>query len=326
MSSLYIHSIKYAIENDEINLYRNSLKENIRCSETISNEINKSYHNNCLNSEKAVDNVVNEFGIERVSYVVAETIKTSLWDGRYSNKNKAWALSIETANDNNSYRYKIKAHPGLVDLFVSCLQKVIRQQQIEDNIHQISTRYPSNPHIIKFEAIEIFGQKALFTDCKLELSNLPKNMFCYELRDDRNGNLVSLEPYIRIDFAGSVITATPIQMNAWNGLVKRICNDDIKHSGQDITLSDFMKESSKRYRPKTNAGYEIIEHHTLNEKTSFVIGYRRSTPDCCPFVVWKKNDRGYDLGFYCNSYDEAKKNQIERIQRARDIESPTFSI
>lgn len=323
---LYKYSINYAVQHDEISLYRESLQENIRCSCAIAKEINENYDGKHLDSERAVEAVLYEFGIERISYVVAQTIKSSPWDGRYSTQSKVWAASVPKVDDSNSYKYEINAHPGLIDLFANRLQEVIRQTQLENSIQHPSEHYPSNPHVIAFERIEIFGRKALFANCKLELSNLPKNVFCYDLRHDGRGNLHTLELYVRNNFAGSVIAFEQIPLTSTAGVEKKIRNDDITHTGEYTTLSESMKKSGKTYTPETNAGYEIIEHFIVSEKTSFVIGFRKKTLDCDPFVVWRKNDRGYDGGYYCNTYDEAKKNQIERIQRVRDIESPAFSI
>lgn len=323
---LYLHNAQYAIEHNEIAEYRESLKTNIQCANAISVAIAALYNNNRLDSEKAINSILPTYGFDRIKFVVAETIKSSSWDGRYSMQSKVWASSVPTVDDTNSYRYQINAHPGLIDLFASQLQNIIKHTQLEISVQQLSENYPSNPHVIAFEIIEIFGHKALFANCKLELSNLPKNVFCYELREDGKGNLNTLEPYVRNNFAGSVITSEQIPLTSADGLEKKISNDDISYVGEYITLSEHLKKSGKTYTLETNAGYEIIEHFNISEKTSFVIGYRKKTLDCDPFVVWRKNDRGYDGGYYCNSYDEAKKNQIERIQRARNIESPTFSI
>ena len=258
MKELYPYSINYAVQNNEISLYRESLKENIRCSSTIAKEINENYDGKRLDSERAVEAVLNEFEIDRISYVLANTIKSSMWDGRYSQYNKLWAIGVSTVDDSNSHKYKISVHPGLIDLFANKLQEVIRNTQLENSIQQPSEHYPSNPHVIKFESIEIFGHKALFTNCKLVFSDLPKDVFCYELRDDGHGNLNTLEPYVRINFAGSVITSERIPLTSADGLARKINNNDLTHTEKHIILSDFMKESGKNYTLETNAGYEII--------------------------------------------------------------------
>lgn len=326
LKKLYLHNAQYAIEHDEIAEYRENMMKNIQCANAISAAITALYNNNKLDSDKAIHSILPTYGLDRIEYVVAYTIKSSPWDGRYSTQSKVWAASVPTVDDSNSYKYEINAHPGLIDLFANRLQEVIRQTQLENSIQHPSEHYPSNPHVIAFERIEIFGRNALFANCKLELSNLPKNVFCYDLRHDGRGNLHTLELYVRNNFAGSVIAFEQIPLTSADGLEKKIRNDDITHTGEYTTLSESMKKTGKTYTPETNAGYEIIEHFTVSEKTSFVIGFRKKTLDCDPFVVWRKNDRGYDGGYYCNTYDEAKKNQIERIQRVRDIESPAFSI
>lgn len=53
MKELYPYSINYAVQNNEISLYRESLKENIRCSSAIAKEINENYDGKRLDSEVA---------------------------------------------------------------------------------------------------------------------------------------------------------------------------------------------------------------------------------------------------------------------------------
>jgi len=119
---VYKFPAAYARENNELELYRTSNKANTACKEAIEKAISEHYYDNILHKE-AVTQVAEQFGYERVLYVLAITIRQKDWDGRFSNDNKQWAKDfpvIENADawgtDRNCY-FAVNSHSGLVDLF-----------------------------------------------------------------------------------------------------------------------------------------------------------------------------------------------------------------
>ena len=65
----------------------------------------------------------------------------------------------------------------------------------------------------EYELIEIEGQKALFTNCRLTKADIPKGMYVYHLREGDDGNICSVERQVLVNLAGSVITKEPIEFN-----------------------------------------------------------------------------------------------------------------
>ena len=51
-----------------------------------------------LSRDAAAKDVIETYGIDRVMFVLANTVQLQDWDGRYSPRNKAWAKTIP--NDN----------------------------------------------------------------------------------------------------------------------------------------------------------------------------------------------------------------------------------
>ena len=51
----------------------------------------------------------------------------------------------------------------------------------------------TNHEPLTAEAVELFGQKALFTNGRVPLNAIPKGLYRYELRDDGNGNFATVE-------------------------------------------------------------------------------------------------------------------------------------
>lgn len=129
---MYYNPLYYAAEHNELEQYRASHQTNIACRDAIEKAISAHYHDNRLD-ESAAREVVDQFGYERTLAVLARTIKERDWDGRYSADNKAWAKSIDVLPDpdtNNFFRYLVdKAHPGLVDLFLTQVRRDFAKEQ-----------------------------------------------------------------------------------------------------------------------------------------------------------------------------------------------------
>lgn len=88
---IYPWSLKDASAHQEIDLWRESYRENCSCARTIEKAIEKAiennYNDNILETD-AVREVIAEFGYNRVNWVLANTIQQHDEDGRYSHENK----------------------------------------------------------------------------------------------------------------------------------------------------------------------------------------------------------------------------------------------
>lgn len=140
---VYQHTGSYAREHGELEQFRDSFKANIACKEAIEAAIREHYRNNCLGRE-APQQVVEQFGYDRVFYVLANTVNQMDWDGRISRDNKAWAKTIPVCEnkdglggDRNCY-FVVNSHPGLTDLFVTQARKEysLTQQQDKPSVRQ----------------------------------------------------------------------------------------------------------------------------------------------------------------------------------------------
>lgn len=122
--AVYAYPGSYAECCDELKLYRNSKKANEACKEAIEMAINENYRNGHLYTD-AAKKVVDMFGIERVMYVLANTVQRKHWDARFSESNKNWATTIIVHEDlcygdDARNRFVVdKCHPGLTDIFIS---------------------------------------------------------------------------------------------------------------------------------------------------------------------------------------------------------------
>lgn len=79
---LYRYSLSEAKRYDEMNLWRDSHKENIRCRDVIDKMVSEQYSRNILPNE-IIRSACKEFGIDRVGWVLANTVNENDYDGRY---------------------------------------------------------------------------------------------------------------------------------------------------------------------------------------------------------------------------------------------------
>lgn len=131
---VYIFSATFAKEHGELEKYRASFRANVDCKNAIEDAITNHYSDNRLDGS-CVQEVVDRFGAERVSFVLANTVQDKDWDGRISDDNKKWAKDFPIPKDANAWGGRrtheyvcSHAHSGLINLFVNRFRK---EQELE---------------------------------------------------------------------------------------------------------------------------------------------------------------------------------------------------
>ena len=152
---VYLYPQEYAAENGELDKYRLSRKLNLACKEAIEQAIGAHYSENRLDTSAAVKQVADAFGYERTLYVLAITVQHKGHDGRISDANKDWAMSvpifedrIDGSADNNRFLVVDKVNPGLVDLFVRGTRKAQAQEK-EQQAERAKSKTAEKPSILE---------------------------------------------------------------------------------------------------------------------------------------------------------------------------------
>lgn len=93
---LYLQNWEYADENGQQEDYRASLKANIVCKEAVEAAIVKHYHVNgyTLDTKNCAKELILEFELERLAYVLANTLRYKRYDDRISPENLRWAYTV----------------------------------------------------------------------------------------------------------------------------------------------------------------------------------------------------------------------------------------
>lgn len=133
---VYYEPFNYAKENDEVDLYRTSYRLNSECKQAIHEAIADNYDGMYL-GDGAVDQVVRQYGMERVGYILANTLHHKSYDGRFSPGNKEWAEQVSTPEhnaDRMTFRidWVVDSHPAILDGFVTMFREELDAQKEQE--------------------------------------------------------------------------------------------------------------------------------------------------------------------------------------------------
>ena len=122
MTAVYPHDAAYARAHGELAAYRNARRRNIACKDAIEEAIAKHFDGMHLD-EACVKEVLDQYGSERVTLVLAATVQEKVWDGRFSNANKRWALEKEIPCD------AVAAHPVILNDFINLARQEMQKRE-----------------------------------------------------------------------------------------------------------------------------------------------------------------------------------------------------
>lgn len=133
---VYYEPFSYAKENDEVDLYRTSYRLNTECKQAIHEAIADNYDGMYL-GDGAVDQVVRQYGMERVGYILANTLHHKSYDDRFSHGNKEWAEQVSTPEhnaDRMTFRtdWVVDSHPAILDGFVTMYRNELEAQKRQE--------------------------------------------------------------------------------------------------------------------------------------------------------------------------------------------------
>ena len=150
----YMDTIRDSIEDtakDEAKKLRELLVYPYPADHAIEAAIRDNYRDNRLDTA-AVGQVAEQFGQERILYVLAATVRHFDYDGRISRDNKRWANTIpayqngDGMDSDRSVQFVVSSHPGLTDLFLTQAR------------HEQRLRQPLTADEIKTEAARLLGK------------------------------------------------------------------------------------------------------------------------------------------------------------------------
>lgn len=131
---LYRRSMSHAAGNDELDLWRESYQENCDCARAIEKVIADNYDGECLGDHLA-EQVIVQYGFDRVNWVLANTLRERRYDGRFSRENVYWAIKVPVPKENVNWHFCVESHPGLTNLFLNQAHSAWRDLRLFDLSH-----------------------------------------------------------------------------------------------------------------------------------------------------------------------------------------------
>ena len=198
---VYPYPAAPARENGELDAYRASFRANVSCKEAIEAAIRDNNHDNRLDAA-AEGQEAEQFGQERMLYVLAATVRHFDYDGRISRDNKRWANTIpvyenkDGMDSDRSVQFGGCSHPGLTDLFLTGARR--EQPLTADEIKAEAARLlgklqapvqpnsPSGTHFMA-EVSRDFMERAGAKDTAALHTQLPFSTLALTTLKDRRG-------------------------------------------------------------------------------------------------------------------------------------------
>ncbi len=106
----------------------NAQQINMCCKYDIQAAIRDNFNGTHLN-EGFENDLIKQYGFERLNYVLANTVQDSMHDGRYSPQTKEWARSITIdESDGVKKMMLIQEHPAVLDGFINRIRRKEKEQ------------------------------------------------------------------------------------------------------------------------------------------------------------------------------------------------------
>ena len=143
MKPLYRYSVETAKRDGELDAWRESRNENIRCRDYLDEQIKEKFDGFHLPDECA-ENTVKEFGYDRTMWVIASTILERKGDGRFTKENVKWAKSLNIESDRHSYEFALNSHSCIVDGLASDVRKMYAALGLFSGKHIVQSDEPQD--------------------------------------------------------------------------------------------------------------------------------------------------------------------------------------
>ena len=132
--AVYRESLTYAMEHGEVDDHLDSRRLDRECKKAIEETIRQNFDGMHLNQD-IVEPLAEQYGSERIAFVLANTLQQESWDGRFSRDNKAWAAefsipeNIVRGTDMNS-ELIVSSHPAVLDGFIDMFRSEVLEKEL----------------------------------------------------------------------------------------------------------------------------------------------------------------------------------------------------
>ncbi|MCL2604138.1 MAG: DUF3849 domain-containing protein [Defluviitaleaceae bacterium] len=339
---VYKYTLRDSIERRERKQAVESMNLNRECAAAIEQAIIERSVSGTMPGTQHVDTeaaaraVVDEFGVERVGWILGNNLKHFDYDRRYSNENKEWAKTFDTANAEMHY-FILDTHPTILDTFVRKFRALEQEIETPTITTEKETPSPNDP------PQEPRSQGTpLWRDYQFIKNQHPNEILLYRLGDfyesfGDDARLVSDALQIALTARDmgmeERIPMVGVPQHTLDGYIERLADAGydvvIRHGRDDIETRNRSIPQTEQSTPtnfritdphlgeggaKTKYAYNIEAIKTLQ---AIETENRHATPDeqavLSRFVGW---------GGLQEAFDDSKLGWVKEYKELKDLLSP----
>lgn len=303
---LYGETSEYASSNGEENLYRQSLQANIECKHEIEQAIRNNFDGMHLN--KGFENkLIEQFGMARVKYVLANTVQENDWDGRYSPETKEWAKGVTvTEKSDHRSQFVIGTHPAVLDGFINRVRKAEKAYEEQ-----------------KEGAAKETAKEKVYYSYLYEKSPDGTSGYRAYILDESTGTLISVfqNPTNTLEQVSQAMEKEMLGYTSKFNEYAKVEPPELLRMSNKI-LRDKEKGGEvqeERYRTETKKGLPVV--HIEKDRYGHDIAIVKRKDDFVVAIGYDVNDGTWAQGRYDFSTQDAAQEYIDRNYKPRSEEA-----
>lgn len=189
-------------------------------------------------------------------------------------------------------------------------------QTVSAVIHEIAhaklhnTKEPVPENAKRYQEVEIFDVPALFSNGRIAAEDIPDGLFRYDLRgsDYDPGDPVTVEEYVMVNHAGSILTAKPLSIPE-GGSLRLTEEKGLNFVGSEITAYQFRAEQAK------DRNTEEVEAESISYAVCGYYGIATGENSFGYIATWSKDKELKELRSSLETINKTASQLIEDIDR-----------
>ena len=163
-------------------------------------------------------------------------------------------------------------------------------QTVSATIHEMVHTLLHNKESVgeKYQRIELFGMPTLFSNGRIDRNALPEGLYAYDLRgsDDDPGMPVTLESFVVVNHAATVITAKPIELPSAGFL--HLGEDGLNFIDGEQTVKEFLN-SQHPDKAKLSRSTEEVQAESVSYAVCAYYGITTGENSFGYIASWSKD-------------------------------------
>ncbi len=165
----------------------------------------------------------------------------------------------------------------------------------------------------KLQEVELFDEKALFSNERIKAADVPDGLYCYDLRgsDDDPGMPISVEEHVGVNHAGCVITSEPIDIPE-SGYIP--IDDELNFLGTFKGMREFLYEQHPE-KAKLSKNDAEVQAESVSYSVCAFFGIKTENNSLGYIAAWSKNKDLPELKKSLELINKTSGSMIDDIEK-----------